>query len=1149
MQIAARIEGRIHRLRTKHHCARSLRESAFPNCCLEALFLSQHLEKKYVSSFAPLNTSSLNKQSTSKLLDGPRPNQEPSQISLLSCSYLCHRNLIVSPKQRCIINKANSYYFFYMTQVFLTFQLDPERRELRDRNTLVAFPPRSFDVLCYLIDHRDRMVTKSELLDQFWSSQVSEAALQKAISLMRKAVRCDGKSVVRTYHGLGFRFIPDVLIQSQDGYPSLMGTTRSIQERRLVGVLCLQFETDADLNDSVVEKFLERAGKCVETHQGEALRITLEGFTASFGLSSHYEDAARRAVHCAAALAALAQEYRDIAVKIGIEHGPVELTEGMQGADWRMPSEIERGAVEAVSLAQASEIILTEAARSQLRDEVTCTTVNGGFKLTTTIELQSGVPGRPQKNATEFVGRRAEMAFLDENLATLSQGTGQGVVLSGPAGIGKTRLLNEFLSALDTRRLRQVKVQCLPGLSNSPLAPIRELCHLLFAQAPEDVVQSDVDVALHSEFLGKTPNGNQILASLSEHELKHKSYDLINRMLSAICLETPLVLAFEDIHWIDATSRDCLDSIIQHADAVRLLVVMTTRPIYDPPPSEVIIQLSPLGHRDGLKLLHDINKETRINEELADNLVHRAAGNPFFIEELALALPSGGTRSRELPETVQAVISVRIGALDPAMRAFLYVLAVIGPAARIELVSHLLGQNRDQVDATAVLLRSMGFIQIDPETYSFRHMLIADTAYAMLAFKERQKLHGEIAIYLESDIVKWTPRPETLAWHKQEAGDADTATTYWLKACRDAMQRFAHREGIAFAESGLKLSNSKEIDAPKREIDLQLYLASAMGAIYGYGAENVGEAYDRARCLNKKVRDSRANIRVLVGLWINAWVGGRLSTSLDYAQDLLDVSKAIEDPSLSLQAHASVGQVLMHNGRLTEALGQLTSGLNVISEIPSKTPTTQTACVACASFASWSNCFMGKVSEAKRTLDISSELAHDRENPLALAVHFGLCSQPFMLMGQIEACLDYADRGVAISRKHDFAFWLGTALVTRGWSLGQMGKMDIAFKAFDEGLSVFEGTGAGVQLAQWYGLKAETLLAAGLFNEGVKAAEHALKCAESTGDVHSVPRTHVVAGRLWAELNIPAKAMYHEQMATKKAAEFGMVKSSITLLI
>lgn len=1036
-----------------------------------------------------------------------------------------------------------------MTQVFLTFKLEPGRRELRDNDALIALPPKSFDVLCYLIDNRDRMVSKSELLNQFWSSQASESALQKAISLLRKAMHCEGQTVVRTYHGLGFRFVPDVVIQPQDSHAKPIETTRFIRERRLVGVLCLQFDTDSSLDRAVAEAFLERAGTCVEAYQGEALRMTLEGFTASFGLSSHFEDAARRAVHCAVALVAFAHEQGSFVVKIGVEHGPVELVEETDRSHWRMPSEIERGAVEMANMGQGNEIVLSQAAQYQLRDEVICTPVNRGFKLTAVNDLQSGVPGRPQKNATQFVGREAEMAFLEKSLETLSQGNGQGVVLSGPAGIGKTRLLSEFLSALDANSFRKAKVQCLPGLSNSPLAPIRELCQMLFARAPAGTVQSNVDVALHEELLGKTPHNAEILSSLSEYQLKQQSYDLVNRMLSAFSLETPLVLAFEDIHWIDVTSRDCLDTIFRQADRVRLLVVMTTRPSDDFPPSEAIIQLSPLGHQDGLKLLHDNINETKINDQMADELVRRAAGNPFFIEELALALQSSDSRSRELPETVQAVISVRIGALDPGARAFLFILAVIGPAARTDLVAYLLGQNDDQVDATAKRLRSMGFVQIELATYSFRHILISETAYAMLASRERQKLHHEIAAYLESDVVKWTPRPETLAWHNQEAGDAVTATAHWLKACRTAMQRFAHSEGIAFAKSGLALFESNEIDAAKRELDLQLYLASALGAIHGYGAENVGEAYHRARRMNEAVRDPRANSRIIVGLWINAWVGGRLSKALDYAQDLLDVAKVAGDPSLNVQAQASMGQVLMHNGRLNEALGHLASGSNTIATTPPATPTTQTAYVACTSFASWTSCLMGNTSEAKRKLEVSNELAHDRKNPLAQAVHFGLCVQPFMLMGEIEACIDFTDRGIAISRAHDFAFWLGTALVMRGWTLGQMGKIDVAFEAFDEGLSVFKGTGAGVQLAHWYGLKAETQLTAGHFNEGTKTAEHALRWAAKTGDFHSVPRTHAVAARLWAELNSPVKSTYHADMATKKAAEFGMAKGAITLLI
>lgn len=1036
-----------------------------------------------------------------------------------------------------------------MTLRFLTFDLNEDRRELRDQGALVSLAPKAFDVLCYLITHRERMVSKAELLEEFWSMQVSEAALQKAISLLRKATRCDRQSVIRTHHGLGFRFVPDVLTSSQDKPPTQCEHSTPMSERSLVAVLCVRIGVEAPQEDLVTEEFLNQARACVEAHHGKALRMTLEGFMASFGLDTHFEDAARQAVHCAVALNAAADRCDKLPVIMGIDHGRVDLSQDADKTNWRRPSDIERGASELASRGEPSDVLLSVAVQQQLRDEVTCIAIEHGFRLTAVNDLQAGVPGRPQKQPSHFVGRMAELAFLSESLEGAGSGHGQGVTLSGPAGIGKTRLLSEFLATLDTSGFRSLKVQCLPSLSNTALAPIRDMYRALFVKAPADVIRTDIDTALHAELLGEATAHAAVLNSLSEHQRKQQSYILVSRMLAAHCVEQTLVLAFEDVHWLDVSSRDCLEAVIGQTDGTRLLVVMTTRPTDDPPLSEAMVQLSPLRRHDGLKLLRDNINATEIDADVADDLVRRAAGNPFFIEELALASQSGDDPSHELPETVQAVISVRIGALDPADRMFLYVIAVVGHAARIDLVSHLLGQSADVVDATAARLRSMGFILAEPGAYSFRHMLINDTAYAMLAPAERRKLHGKIAAYLEGDAPSRAPQPEELAWHYQEAGEVDQATEYWLKACRTAMQRLAHREGIVFAQNGLALIAAGGIDSPKRELDLQLYLAFALTALKGYGADDVGEAYSQAQKMNKVVGDPRANIRVLFGLWINAWVSGRLSKSLVYAQDMLDVTNVANDPDLNLQAHASMGQVLMHKGRLGEALGHLNMGLDAIADRPPTSSPAQIASVACSAFACWTNCMIGNQPEADRILDVSYQLAHAHENPLARAVHFGLCHEPFMFTGQVERCLDYADRNISISRTHDFAFWLGTGLVMRGWALGQMGRMDTAFDALDEGISVFEATGAGVQLSNWYGLKAETLLTAGRLKEGLKAADHALDCADRTGDVYFTPRIHTVAARLWSELNERENATRHAEKAKQRAAEFGMAKLVTTLLI
>ncbi|MEP5730651.1 MAG: AAA family ATPase [Sulfitobacter sp.] len=1033
---------------------------------------------------------------------------------------------------------------------FLTYDLDTNCRELRERAEVVALSPKSFDVLCYLITHRDKVVSKAELLDAFWSLQVSEAALQKTISQLRKALGCDGKQAIRTYHGRGFRFIADVVDLPREIPPGPDAPAPALQEQRLVGVLCVKLGTGAESDCPEVTDFLDHARISVTSHQGDALRMTLDGFTASFGLTAQYEDAARRAVHCATDLIQLAGDNQQVSSPIiGIDHGPVNLSEAASDVSWGRPSDIERGAADLAELGKQGDILLSATTQHQLRDEVSCEDIGTAFKLVSVNNLHAGVPARPRKVPAQFVGRNAELAFLETALETLNAGHGQSVVLSGPAGIGKTRLLSEFLQKRDVAGQAMVKLQCLPGLSNSPLAPIREMCQTLFARAPTGTITTEIDAALHAELLGETASGDKTLAAVSEHQRKQQSFGLINRMLAAFCAKKPLVLVLEDIHWLDATSRDCLGALLQQVDNKPLLVVMTTRPTGEPPLSEAVLQLPPLGHHDGLQLLHHNTHQAKIDDDVANDLVRRAAGNPFFIEELALAAQSGGNASGTLPQTVQAVISVRIGELDADARRLLFVMAVIGPGAKIDLIKHLLHQSTQTIEATAERLRSMGFILVETGNYSFRHMLINDTAYAMLAPKQRRNLHHHIAQYLESDSPNWRPRPETLAWHYQEAGETDRASAYWFVACRSAMQRLAHRESIAFARNGLSLVPQDTADAKKRQLDLQLYLASALGAVKGYADDDVGNAYHLAREMNQTIGNFRAQIRMLVGLWIHSWVGGNLSQSLSYAQDQLDMAKTTKDPALHLQSNASVGQVLVHKGQLAQAKSYLDRGLDAIKDSPPETLPFQAASVACASFANWVDSLTGNLDKAKLSLKTSKDLAHMSENPLARAIHYGLCVNPFMFVGQPEPCLDYANRAIDVSRTHDFAFWLGTGLVMRGWALGQMGRMEPAFEAFDEGISVFESTGAGVQLSNWYGLKAETLLTAGRFEEALKAAEYALLWANKTQDMHFVPRIHAITARLWSEMNNPEKATLHSQLAAQVAAKFGMTKHVITLLI
>ncbi len=1049
-----------------------------------------------------------------------------------------------------------------MIYKFRPFELDTERRELRKRDEQIALQPKAFSVLVYLIQRSDRLVSKAELLEAFWPTNVGDAPLQTTISLLRKALNDDRKtqSIIKTYHGQGFRFVAELAASLEQEPTSIDEATTppllSLREQRLVAVMCIRLckehttGVSADQHQKAIEEGYAAAKKIVEVHQGSLLHMMVDGFTAVFGLDKDYEDCARRAVYCSAELAEIPRiemlAKNGLIPAFSIDTGNLKLANGAEGGHWEPPGAIERNAILLAEKAKGGEIILSENTRIQLGDEIKTETIAEGYRLVSISEHRAGIPSKPQVLRSRFVGRGAEMAFLTAGIEELAAGRGHAVVISGPPGVGKSRLVSEFIDQLDTEVSSRLIVNCLPSLQNTPLAPIRVMCSALFSDLPAGLVQDPIDAAILRELLNESGKIDPVLFTLSEHHRKQRSWALVVRLLQEFSKEAPLAIVFEDVHWIDASSREVLDAIVQSIDRTHVILVMTTRPVEQLSLSEAVIQLSPLSRNDSIALLRTITKFENLDESSLETLVQRAGGNPFFLEELALAAQSGADPLYELPDTVHAVISGRIAALEDKARALLYVISVIGSPAPARLTARILGQAPEEVNAGVDQLVGKGFLRKDETGFSVRHMLISETAYALVAPEDRKRLHQEIADCLQAEIGAEAARPEILAWHFQEAGNAEKAISHWISACRSSLRRFAHKEAATFAKNGIKLVETELPDAVVSELDLQLCLALALTSLRGFAAAEMGAAYFRAGKLNRTVHSAKAGFQVGSGLSIHHWVLGELSKSLVYARELLILAESSENPSWKIQAHASAGEVLVHTGRLTEALEHLNAGVALIESASPDSIPAQNAAVACTSYAGWAASLSGKSQDARQFLEASGHLSKIMENPFAEATHYALCAGIFMYEMDPEKCLEFADCAIALCREHDFPFWLSTGLIYRGWALGQTGEFSEALDEIERGISIFEATGAGVQLVNWYGLKAETLMVAGKFEDGLEAARIALKHAEQTNDMYFAPRVHAIAAELYQWAGDPGKANAHAEQAQSLMESFGMKAEMIT---
>lgn len=1015
---------------------------------------------------------------------------------------------------------------------FCDFVLDTDKREVTAGDDPVPVSPKNFEVLVYLIEHRDRMVPKSELMEVFWSTNTSDAALQKAISQLRRnlgAPQPEG-SVIRTYHGRGFRFVAEaVTLDSRtdaNAAPKpLLGETRSVT------VICALLPAG---QSGSAQAALDHAKHIVEQHDGRLVRTLIDGFVASFGNAPVFEDSARMASHCAFALAHSPANWR-----LGLDSGIIAFKEPSDETGWVLPGEIEQNAARLAQTAHPSEALLSDTVAGQIHDEFETSKRGDAIGLIAAGPMRTGIPARPRKIQSRFVGRGPDKMFLDTQLNLTGQQRGQTVTLLGPPGIGKSRMVSEFLSDLDASRFSHQLLQCLPGLQNTPYAPIGVLCRALFATPPQTVVRDDIDAALWRLMIGQNERQDAAhLDGLSDRRRQQRLRDVLLRALDTATQDRAMVLVFEDTHWLDPASEALLRTVLPALESKPLMILLTTRPVDVPLPTGQMLQLMPLSQADSAILLEEAAGGATLSPQQITSLVARADGNPFFIEELALTMSMGGDASTDVSLTVHAVIAARISALDVGLRQMLYVLAVLAPPADTQQIQALTHDSAQQIEQTADALVRMGFLRRQPDGFVFQHMLINDTAYAMIDPNDRRALHAQIAAVLEDS--EQPQRPERLAWHHQEAGNSAAAIAYWTKASRAAIRQSAWTEAAKFAENGLALVSPHAAKADQLELDLLLCAAPALIALRGFPDPRVGQAYERASALNRKIGCDKAEIRVRVGQWINTWVRGRLDEALGHAEALVALSQRYPDPAFVSQGHASRGQVLMHMGELAGALEQLELGLAPLRDTPPATAQAQNSAVSCAAYASWVASMMGQEARALDLLDYSRQLATLRDNPYASAIHFALCSETWMYLGQIERCYDYGNSAVEISRENDFAFWLGTGLVMQGWSSGQLGRFDDAFDWIDEGIRVFAATGAGVQLANWHGLKSETQLRAGQVESALITAGDALNFADSVGDVYFTPRIYSAQAQALQTLGQTQAAETARQNAQARAQHFGL---------
>jgi class 3 adenylate cyclase/tetratricopeptide (TPR) repeat protein len=870
----------------------------------------------------------------------------------------------------------------------------------------------------------------------------------------------------------------------------------------LVGSTALSGRLDPEDMRGIIRAYHRCCTELIERSGGVVAKFMGDGVLAYFGYPQAHEHDAERAIQVGLALVDTVPKLETAAsmplrVRVGIATGIVvvgDLIGTGAAQEQAVVGETPNLAARLQALAEPGAVVIAASTRRltgglfEYRD-IDAVALKGfpettpAWQVLGASNVQSRFEAQHGTALTPLVGREEELELLLRRWGQAANGEGRVVLLSGEAGIGKSRMVAELQGRLGSEPRAQLRYFCSPHHTNS------------------------------------------VPLNLSPQQKKEKTFEVLLRQLEMLSNQRPILMMYEDIHWIDPSSRELLDLMVERVALIRVLLIATFRPEFRSPwtgqAHVTTLDLNRLGRREGMILAGRVAGNKALPDRLVAEIVDRTDGIPLFVEELTKAVLEAGDSehqakqavfvaplsTRAVPVTLHASLLARLDGLGAGAKEIAQIGAAIGREFSYELLASVARKSDAEVPVVLDRLGEAGLVfrrGTPPQAqFFFKHALVRDAAYSTLLREQRQQLHAHIASSLERQFPEIVQaQPEILAQHCTEAGMVEKAIDYWLMAGQRATQRSANVEAIAHFRKAIEALAllPQTVHRDRRELTLQLAIGPAFIATLGWSSAEAETVYRDALTLSERLGDQRNRFDSLWGLWYVNITRGPYGPAQHRVDELFSTAASLGDDGLRMQAHHAAWATQFWLGELLTTREHLREGLAIYD--PAKHSRHALAYGGhdpgvCAKAVGSANLWLlgypdQAARSAKEAVTLAEKLGHAPSLTHAIIFNSGMYD---VYVRDYTSALKHSEQMIQVASEQKLAAHLAVGMIIHGWALAHRGHFDEGIGELRRGLDAYAKI-TNVMLPHFTAILADAFLRSGAAELGLGILGDALGLAE-----------------------------------------------------